>query len=199
MLLAVALGRSRAQPSAAARPVRAHFVDESRRILAGRRLRDGADTRRISMAGRASRIVSFRWCEIHSLAATGGPTSAERSLQPAGVARWNAVDRHLPRPRELGWRRADRLSGARRRLRDVPARRPRRHGLGRRTREQRPSCAKSAADGRNVTSRMADSALSSGVWRRTARVSCGLARIPGFGDGNPDLPSDSSCRARSAT
>ena len=76
------------------------------------------------------------------------------------------------------------------RLRDVPARRPRRNCVGRHTRERRRSCAEFAADERSVTSRTADSAGLSGVWRRTAQASCGLARIPDFGDGNPDRPND---------
>ena len=57
-------------------------------------------------------------------------------------------------------------------------------------------CAQFAADGRSVTSRRADSAPLSGVSPRTPRVSCGLARKPGFGDGSRDRPNDMRCPVR---
>src|SRR6185369_8281617 len=71
---------TRAEPIALGQPIRAYLMDLPRRVLAGCRLRDGPDTRRVSLARRRIRFVSFRWGPLYSVATTCGAAASPEAL-----------------------------------------------------------------------------------------------------------------------
>ena len=106
-----ASSRLRVESGAGRQSVRAHVVEDPRRLFQGPDHRDRPDRRWVSLAGHRARLASFRWRPIRPVAAASGSiASVDFHSQPPRGTRRNAVDRHARRVRELEGRHAHSLS-----------------------------------------------------------------------------------------
>src|SRR5712691_6543035 len=101
----VGAGGLRVGPGAGREPVRAHGVEDSRWLFEEHDHRNCADARRLSLAGHGIRLAPLRWRPRCSVAtASGCATPQHNHPRPARLPRWDALDWHDERARELDGR-----------------------------------------------------------------------------------------------